>query len=128
MREAEPIIAEIPANVIGVAAREASQAQKLMDAGMPYPLLLDPDNQVRQAIGSADRMSALRVLHPRGALAYLRSMGSRRFFHITASEATQRPGLVVLDAQLNPTWTHVGKSVGDYPALDVALTELRRAL
>ncbi len=128
MREARATIGAIPANVVAVAGREAEQAQRLIDDGMPYALLLDPDDQVRRAIGADQPLSRLRVVHPKGALAYWRAKRSSRFFHLTPSQARQRPGVIVLDAQLNVTWTHIGDAVGDYPPLDEVVTELRRAV
>ena len=100
MREARDLVQEAGGTVLGVGPREAHQAQKLLDEGMPYPLLLDPDNLVRTAIGSAERFGWWRLLHPRGAIPYLRAMkSSGRFFELTLSEATQHPGVVVLDAK-----------------------------
>jgi len=116
------------ARVVGVAARDGSQAQRLIDAGMPFTLLVDPDNEVRRAIGADDKFSRLRLLDPRGAVAYLRSISHAKYYGLTPSEARRRPGVVILDAQLNPTWTHIGRGVGDYPDVEVVLTELRRAI
>mgnify|MGYP001812487238 CR=1 FL=1 len=116
------------ARVVGVSARDARQAQRLVDAGMPYKLLLDPDQQIRGAIGSADRFSMARRLHPKSLAAHLGSLRQAKYFGLSRSEARRRPGIVILDAQLNPTWTYIGNGVGDYPDLEVVLTELRRAV
>lgn len=129
MREAKPLIDEIGASVVGVAAKEAHQAQKLIDDGMPFSLLLDPDDALRTEIGTAGRFSWLHVLHPSGVMPYLRAMrSSGRFFSLTLSQATAYPGVVVLDAQQNITWRHDGRHLGDYPTVDEVLTEARRAL
>ena len=71
MREAKPLIDEIGASVVGVAAKEAHQAQKLVDDGMPFPLLLDPEDELRTEIGTAARFSWLHLLHPKGAVGVL---------------------------------------------------------
>jgi len=95
---------------------------------MPFTLLLDPDNLVRQVMGSAERFGWGRLMHPKGAVAYARALrSSRRFFDVTLEQATQRPGVLVLDAQQNIVWTYVGNRLGDYPDVDVVFTELRRA-
>lgn len=127
MREAKDRLDEIGARAIAVAEGEPARAQRLMDEGMPFPLLLDPENQVRHIIGAADRIPLRNLLHPRGAIAYLKAWRRARFLRVTLSQATQRPGAAVLDAQLNVTWTHIGRRVGDYPDLEVVITELRRA-
>lgn len=128
MREAKHRIDDVGARVIGVAAREAHQAQKLLDEGIPFDLLLDPDEYVRKAVGASERISPLRLLSPSGARAYSKALRQARFFNVTMSEATQRPGAVILDAQLNVTWSHIGDRLGDYPDIEVVLTELRRAV
>jgi hypothetical protein len=128
LREAEDRVREMGARVVGVSARDARHAQRLVDGGLPFKLLLDPDHQVRRAVGSDERFSRLRLLHPRDVGAYLGSIRQARYFGLSRSEARRRPGLVILDAQLNPTWTHIGRGIGDYPDLEVVLTELRRAV
>ena len=129
MRERKTLVDEIGARVVGVAAREDFQARKLMDSGMPFDLLLDPEDHVRRALGSAERFGLMTLLHPKGAWAYMKAVrSSARFFDITLNQATQHPGVVVLDAQLNVTWRYIGRRLGDYPDVDEVLTEARRAV
>ena len=127
LREAEAELAEIDANVVGVAAKEDYQAQALIDDGMPFPLLLDPEDKVRAIIGTAERMSPVALLRPAGALAYARSLKRARHFALTVSQATQRPATVVLDSEMNIAWSHLGKRPGDYPDVADALEALRQA-
>jgi hypothetical protein len=129
LREREKLINEIGAHVVGVGERDEYQAKKLMDGGMPFDLLLDPEGVVREVLGSSNRLAPWKLLHPKGAVAYAKSLRPvGKFFDITMSQATQHPGVAVLDAQLNVTWSHIGDRLGDYPPVDVVLTELRRAL
>lgn len=88
---------------------------------MPFPLLLDPENDLRRRLGIAATFSPLRLLHPRGALAYLRAARQAGDFGPIWSEATQRPAVVVLDRDLDVAWRHVGKQLGDYPGIDEVL-------
>lgn len=128
MRERESLLAEIGATVVGVAAREDYQAQKLLDDGMPFDLLLDPEDQVRTVLGSAERFGLWGLFHPKAMWPYLKAIrSSGRFFSLTLEQATQHPGVVVLDAQQNITWRYIGKRLADYPDVDTVLTEARRA-
>ncbi|NNE73330.1 MAG: hypothetical protein HKN26_06685 [Acidimicrobiales bacterium] len=125
MREAKPELDELGAVVIGVAAREDYQAQKLLDDGMPFDLLLDPTNQVREVIGSAARFGWHRLLHPKGVIPYVKAMRAVKWNGLTMAEANQRPAVGVFDAEHRLAWRHVGAQLGDYPTVDRVLAELR---
>lgn len=104
--------------VIGVATREDYQARRLMENGMPFELLLDPDDGLRAALDADARFRSWRLLHPRGALDYVRSFRQRRAFDPIWSQATQRPGMVLLDIDLRVSWSYFGRRIGDYPSVD----------
>lgn len=125
MRELKPQLDEFGAAVIGVAAREDYQAQKLLDDGMPFDLLIDPSNQVREVIGSAERFGWHRLLHPKGAVAYAKAIRAVKWNGLTLPEANQRPAVGVFDADQRLAWRYVGAQLGDYPAVDRVLAELR---
>lgn len=110
--------------VIGVATREDYQAQRLLDDGFPFPLLLDPEDSLRTAMGVSERFSPWRLLHPRGAFDYVRSARQARRFDPVWAEATQRPGMVLLDGEMRITWSHFGARIGDYPAVDEIMTAI----
>ena len=118
MREARDRLATNDTQVIGVATRADYQAQDLIEAGMPFPLLLDPENDLRHRLGIAATFRPLRLLHPRGAVAYLRAARQARNFAPIWSQATQRPAVIVLNRELDVTWSHVGKQLGDYPSVE----------
>ncbi len=110
--------------VIGVATREDYQARRLMESGVPFELLLDPDDTLRRALGIAGRFPPWNLLDPRGALDYLRAVRQARSFDPIWAEATQRPGVVLLDVDLAVRWSHVGSRIGDYPAVAEILSAI----
>lgn len=117
MREAGAALAARDVQVIGVATRADYQAQDLIDKGMPFPLLLDPDDAVRSLLGAATKFSALRLLHPAGVVAYWRAARQAGDFGPIWSEALQRPGVLILDRELNVAWSRFGRQLGDYPSV-----------
>jgi hypothetical protein len=64
------------------------------------------------------------TLNPRGWWNYDRAIG-RGSRQGKIVEANQIPGLALLDANANAVWVHRGKGLGDYPALDDVLEDLR---
>ena len=95
-----------------------------MDTEVPFELLLDPDDSVRRALGITERFSPLRLLHPRGALDYVRAARQARNFDPIWAEATQRPAMFLLDVELGVQWSHVGRRIGDYPTISQIMTAL----
>ena len=80
------------------------------------PLFLDPDHQFRNAVG-LDKRLKLKLLDPRGAAAYTRSLkGGLRPQRITR-DTIQAPGVVILDRHHNVCWQYRGQRIGDYPAI-----------
>ena len=111
--------------LIGVATRADYQARHLMETGVPFELLLDPDDDLRRRLGIADRFAAWRLVHPRGAVQYLRSIRRARDFDPIWAEATQRPAMILLDHELRVVWSHVGQRIGDYPDIPEILHAIR---
>ncbi len=127
LQEAKHQLDALGVQIIGVAAREDYQAQKLLDDGITFPLLIDAAGELRAAIGSASPLSVARLLDPRGALAYAKSISTaKRFFEITPSQATRRPGTAIFDADLELVWHHIGDRLGDYKPLEAVLDQLTR--
>lgn len=93
------------------------QARWLRDErGVRMPLLLDPGHAFRDSVGAGATLGA-RLLDPRGAAAYARSL--RRGFRpqrITR-DTTRSPGVIVVDRAGRVRWQYVGKRIGDYPPL-----------
>jgi len=120
LSELDAAAADLAASGVGAAAVGGSvdyQARWLRDErGIRMPLYLDPDHAFRAAV-SADERLGLRLLNPRGAAAYTRSM--RRGFRpqkITR-DTVLAPAVVILDQAMMVRWRHVGERIGDYPPL-----------
>jgi hypothetical protein len=127
LREHQDELDSIGARVLGVGTREDFQAAKLIEDGMPFPLLLDPENSVRAALGMADRFGLLRLLHPMGAVAYVKAARQAKRFDPVWGDATQRPGVAIFDSAGALSWTHLGTRLGDYPTVGSVLTALSAA-
>lgn len=107
---------DVGAIVVGGSA--AYQAQWLREEkGVGLPMLLDPEHRFRDHVGASDPLG-WRLLDPRGAAAYTRSLvNGFRPQHITR-DTVRSPGVVVLDRTGTVRWRHVGTRIGHYPALD----------
>lgn len=94
------------------------QARWLRDErGVTMPLYLDVDHRFRRAV-SAEEPLGHRLLDPRGALAYARSL-TRGFRPQTITrDAVRSPGVVIFDRGLDVRWQHRGTRIGDYPPLE----------
>jgi hypothetical protein len=112
------------ARALAVSVGHAYQAKALMEAGSPFPLLVDPDRGVVRALGV--RRSLGGVLGPRAWWNYLKAIarGSRQGM-IPAAGVLQMPGLAILDARAQPVFVHKGRRLGDYPPLPRVLERLR---
>ena len=111
-------------SAVGVSVGAEHQARWLMEErGIRFPLLLDPDRRLYEAIDLPRRWWV--GLNPRGWWNYARALarGNRQGRIV---EPNQLPGLVLLDAEANAAWIHRGRALGDYPMLDRVLDELGR--
>lgn len=92
------------------------QARWLADNGVAVQMLLDPEQQFREAIGFGN--IGANLLHPKGAASYAKALArGRRPMKIT-KDTIRTPGAIVLDDQLEIAWRYEGKVLGDYPELD----------
>lgn len=126
MAERKDRLEEIGVTVVGVGTREDFQAQRLMDDWVPFELLLDPDDRLRRSLDIADRFEWRRLLHPRGAVDYVRAWRRAGDFDPIWAEANQRPAMVLFDARGRVSWTHVGSRIGDYPIIDEVMEAVER--
>ncbi|HZL04278.1 MAG TPA: AhpC/TSA family protein, partial [Coriobacteriia bacterium] len=96
------------------------------ERGVTMPLYLDADHQFRNAVSAGERLG-LKLLNPRGAAAYARSLRKGLRPQKITRDTVQAPGVVILDRYLNVCWQYRGQQIGDYPALqDVERAALQR--
>lgn len=115
--QAGPALAEHGISVAAVGGSADYQARWLRDErGVTMPLYLDADHQFRNAV-SADERLGLKLLDPRGAVAYARSLAKGFRPQKITRDTVQAPGVVILDRYLNVCWQYRGQRIGDYPPL-----------
>src|SRR5680860_137078 len=92
-----PSLSEHGITVAAIGGSADYQAQWLRDErGVRVPLFLDPEHEFRSAVG-LDKRLGLKLLDPRGAAAYTRSLKKGlRPQHVTR-DTVQAPGVVILD-------------------------------
>ncbi len=113
------------ARFVAVAPQAPHQAAHLRDERgiVEISLLLDPDHRLRERVGLG-KLSIGGLLSPRGALNYVRAMGrGRRQGRIRGYNL--RPGVILIDRNLDVVKTWMGGTYGDYPPIDQVLDELR---
>ncbi len=112
-----PSLSEHGISVAAIGGSADYQARWLRDEkGVGVPLFLDPDHQFRGAVG-LEKHLGFRLLDPRGAAAYVRSIfRGLRPQHITR-DTVQAPGVVILDQDACVRWEYRGHRIGDYPAM-----------
>ncbi len=116
-------LATLGARPVAVGGSADYQARWLRDEReVRTPLLLDPDQRLRDAL-QVGRIGS-RLLDPRGLASYGRAMRAGLRPQRITRDTVQAPGVVILDAQLNVRWRHVGKRIGDYPPLSAVLDAL----
>jgi len=124
LRERYDDIVAMGAAVIAVGGAAAYQARHLMESGVPFPCLLDPDHRLFAAL-DLYRIPWRAWLWPRTYANYLKAARRARQGRISWPNALQRPGVVVLDAEGRLAWAHRGQTLGDYPPLAEVIAQLR---
>ncbi len=115
---AAPAWAPRGVGAIAVGGSADYQAQWLAsEQGVRIPLLLDPEHRLREGVGAAELLGA-KLLDPRGAAAYVRSLRTGLRPQRITRDTTRSPGVVVLDRDGVVRWQYVGRRIGDYPPLD----------
>jgi hypothetical protein len=125
LREAYPKIEGMGAGALAVATGAAYQAQRLMDDGVPFPCLVDPERRLYRARG-IDHIARAQYLRPDTWRRYFRSLRRARPGRITG-DARQAPGVVVLAPDRTVRYLHRGVTLGDYPPLPEVVKAARSA-
>ncbi len=110
--------------IVGVGKAADYQATYLMQNGIGYELLLDPEEHLYHAL-QLRRFGWWMMLDPRMWWRYLRSLRSSRQGKIT-NHPLQSPGVVILDEALTVIYLHRGESIGDYPPVDEVIRAARK--
>jgi hypothetical protein len=112
------------AALVSVSVGAGFQARWLLEKyRIPFPLLIDPDRNLHQAVRLPRRWWI--TLNPRGWWYYIRAIfhGNRQGVPI---EPNQQPGLALLDEHCNVAWIYRGNALGDYPKLDLVFERLAK--
>jgi hypothetical protein len=123
LREAEPEIDSLGARVVGVATGADYQARSLMEGGVPFPLLLDPQRNLYRALG-IEHIRWHRWLRPGTWVRYLGAARQARQGRLTG-DLRQAPGVAIIDTERRVRYLHRGTTLGDYPPLPDVLAALR---
>jgi AhpC/TSA antioxidant enzyme len=115
----------VGARVIAVGTGSEAQARQLMDRGMPYPCLVDPDARLHRALGIG-RVGWRALLMPETYSSYWRAWrhGVRR--GQVTGDWRRLSGVAILDAGGRLRWVHRAGTVGDYPPVTRLLDEVSR--
>ena len=125
MRETHATIEVLGARVIAVGTGSTAQARRLMEAGTPFPCLVDPEARMHRVLGFP-RLGWRAVLNPATYLNYWRAWrrGARQG-EITG-DPRQLSGVAIVDADGRLRWRYAARTVGDYPPLTEVLAEISR--
>jgi AhpC/TSA antioxidant enzyme len=125
VRETHAEILGAGAHVVAVGTGSAEQARRLMEAGTPFPCLIDPGRDLYRALGLR-RVGLATFLDPSTYLNYWRAWRRGARQGEVTGDPRQLSGVALLDAAGRLRWCHVSRTVGDYPPLARVLAELRR--
>lgn len=126
LRDRYDDIVAMGGSVIAVGGAAAYQARHLMESGVPFPCLLDPEHRLFAAL-DLYRIPWRAWLWPRTYANYLKAARRARQGRISWPNALQRPGVVILDARGRLAWAYRGQTLGDYPPVTDVVEQLRRA-
>jgi hypothetical protein len=123
-----PEIREVGGEALGVGPAAAYQAANLIsDREIPFPLLLDPDHLLAEAIQLGRQPLYRFVFHLKGWWRWVRTAWRGRQGAITGAY-WEVPAIVVVDSQARVVWAHRGRFLGDYPPIDETMRHLRKAI
>jgi hypothetical protein len=115
------------ARVVAVGGAAPYQARDLMDRGVPFPCLLDPQHNLSWAL-DLGRIPWRAWLWPHTYTGYLRGAHRARQGRISVADALRTPGVVIIDLQGRLAWIHRGETLGDYPPVRHVIAELQRLM
>lgn len=125
MREAHTAIEALGARVVAVGTGSVAQARQLMDAGMPFPCLVDPEASLYRALGFP-RLGWRVTLSPATYRNYWRAWRRGGRQGAITGDPRQLSGVAIVDATGRLRWRHASRTIGDYPRLAEVLAEIPR--
>lgn len=106
------------ARVVAIGGSTDAQARWLRDTkGVGIPLLLDPEQRVRELVGLGN-LSPRQLANGRGWVNYARAIGNGFRPQMPSEHARSAPGIAVFDPTFAVSWVHRGEMLGDYPTVD----------
>lgn len=127
MASAQTEIERLGATVVAVGPTAPHQAANLLANGYPYPLLLDPDNNLGSAIGVGRQSLARYLFNLRAWARWLWAFVTNRRQGKITGHYSNLPGTAVVNAEGEVHWVHRGTGLGDHPPIRRILRELRRS-
>ncbi len=119
-------MADLGVGVIGVGPQAPQQADKLIEDGYPYTLLLDPDHNLGQALGVGRQSLARYIFNLRAWWRWLGAFLTHRRQGKFTGHHSNLPCTALTDANAQVVWRYHGTGVGDHPQLRVVMREAQR--
>ena len=123
MREAQAAIEALGVRVIAVGTGSLEQARGLMEAGTPFPCLVDAERRLYRVLGLG-RVGPTTFLDPTTYVNYWRAWRRGLRQGRVTGDPRQLSGVAILDAGGRLRWRHVSRTIGDYPPLADVLAAL----
>ena len=123
MREAHATIEALGVRVLAVGTGSLEQARRLMEAGTPFPCLVDAERRLYRVLGLG-RVGPTTFLDPTTYMNYWRSWRRGARQGRVSGDPGQLSGVAILDADGRLRWRHVSRTIGDYPSLPDVLGAL----
>jgi hypothetical protein len=123
LREAHTEIEKLGARVIAIGTGADWQAQRLMDDGMPFPCLVDPEANLYRAL-DIGRMGWTDLLRPDLWRNYIDAFRHGGRQGRVTGDVRRLSGIAIIDPERTVRWLHRSATAGDYPPLAAVLTAL----
>jgi hypothetical protein len=125
VREAYTAITALGAGVVAVGTGSVAQARQLMDAGMPFPCLVDAEARLYRALGFP-RLGWRAALSPATYRNYWRAWRRGARQGTITGDPRRLSGVAIVDAEGRLRWRYASRTIGDYPPVDEVMGEVRR--
>lgn len=124
MQEHHDEIRDLGAGALGISVAADFQAQHLMNDGIDFELLLDPERNFKERALEVRRIPWWTYLLPSTLWNYLKWARRTRQGRITAGP-TEPPAVAIVDTDGVVRYVHRGAALGDYPPIDEVMAHLR---